>query len=286
MLRAHVPILVLIGLVGVVGCRQTPPDSTADGPDTTAATAPTVPEISAAPLAAPRPSVATGDATIAGATLVGAVAETMNSGGYTYVRLKREADDVWVAAREFDATIGEELKVSVAVTMRDFKSPTLNRTFPILYFVSEVARKGEKLSPPSAAPAPPPMTPLTSHGSGEAPVTAPQAPPITKLAPPTGGVSVADVFARRTELSGRPVIVRGTVVKVNRGILDRNWLHLQDGSGSEATQTHDLTVTTAVDAVSVQPGDIVTATGVLALKKDFGAGYAYDAILEGATISR
>jgi len=280
-MRAHVPVLVLTALLGVAGCSPTPPDSAAAGSAAAAASVAPAPGTVDAPVAAPEPSPPAGDA-----TLVGAVAETMDSGGYTYVRLKRGADDVWVAAREFDVTVGDELSIAVAMTMRDFKSPTLNRTFPILYFASEVARKGEMLAAPGAAPAPPPMTPLNSHGSGEAPATPPTTPPIAKLEPPAGGVSIADLFARRSELSGKPVVVRGTVVKFNRGILDRNWLHLQDGSGSADSQTHDLTITTPVDAPAVQVGDVVTAKGVLALKKDFGAGYAYDAILEEATIGR
>ena len=76
--------------------------------------------------------------------------------------------------------------------------------------------------------------------------------------------------------------MRGKVVKVNNGIMDRNWVHLQDGSGSAKAKTNDLTVTTgAVLAV----GDVVMMKGVLATSKDFGAGYAYDAILEQATVT-
>jgi hypothetical protein len=71
-------------------------------------------------------------------------------------------------------------------------------------------------------------------------------------------------------------------VKVNNGIMDRNWLHVQDGSGTAADRTNDLTITTAAE---VKLGDIVTLSGVLAIGKDFGAGYAYDAILEGAKVT-
>jgi hypothetical protein len=58
-------------------------------------------------------------------------------------------------------------------------------------------------------------------------------------------------------------------------------LHLQDGSGKASDATNDLTVTT--DAV-VKVGDVVTVTGINAVKKDFGAGYSYEAILEKATV--
>ena len=72
-------------------------------------------------------------------------------------------------------------------------------------------------------------------------------------------------------------------MKFNGGILDRNWLHLQDGSGSADAHDNDLTITT--DA-SVKVGDVVTMTGVVGTNKDFGAGYAYDVIVEKATLAK
>ena len=99
--------------------------------------------------------------------------------------------------------------------------------------------------------------------------------------PPAGGVSVADVFAKKAALSGKTVTVRGKVVKFNGGIMDRNWLHIQDGSGKADAHDNDLTITTD-DAASV--GDVVTVTGIVGTNKDFGAGYAYDVIVEKASL--
>lgn len=222
-------------------------------------------------------------------TLSGTIAETMNSGGYTYIRLKREGDEVWVAAREFTAKVGEPLQVAVEMTMSDFKSPTLNRSFPLLYFASQVAGKGETLAAPAAPTSPRPANtplPMDSHSDRGVAPSAPagKTPPVAKLAPPSGGLAIADVFAKRTALSGKPVLVRGTVVKFNAGILDRNWLHIQDGSGSADKQDNDLTVTTDAAASRPSVGDVITISGVLGLKKDFGAGYAYEAIVENAKI--
>ena len=245
--------------------------------------APSTPGAAAAAEAVPTSAPAEG-------SFSGTIAETMNAGGYTYVRLKRANDEVWVAAREFKAVVGEPLQVAVEMTMRDFQSPTLKRGFPVLYFASQVAGKGETLKPVaplSPQPANTP-TPMDSHSGdrGAAPVSAPAAknPPVARTTPPAGGLAIADVWAKRATLSGKPVTVRGTVVKFNGGILDRNWLHIQDGSGSADKQDNDLTVTTDASAARPQVGDVVTVSGVLALKKDFGAGYAYDAILENGRI--
>jgi hypothetical protein len=134
-------------------------------------------------------------------------------------------------------------------------------------------------APQASAPAEPAAPPLqTSH----APVAAPTAPTIVEpVATAPGGMSIAEVWAQRKALNGKDVTVRGKAVKVNNQILGRNWIHLQDGSGSAADRTHDLTITT--DA-AVKVGDIITVTGVLAIGRDIGAGYAYDAIIEKAKV--
>ena len=206
----------------------------------------------------------------------GTIAEVVNSSGYTYARLTGGADDVWIAATEFDGKVGERVTVALDLPMRDFESRTLNRHFDLVYFVTDVARNGEPLKGPSPAAGPPLMA---GHGTGASPSSAPT---VARVEPPAGGVRVADVFARRTALSGKQVIVRGTVVKFNAGILDRNWVHLQDGSGSAASNDNDLTLTT--DA-SVRVGDIVTATGTVRLDQDFGAGYSYGVMIEKATVT-
>ena len=103
------------------------------------------------------------------------------------------------------------------------------------------------------------------------------------MAPPAGGVSIAKVWSDRKALAGKTVTVRGKVVKFNGGILDRNWLHIQDGSGKPADGTHDLAITS--DGVAAV-GDVVTATGVVAIDKDFTAGYAYKVILEKAQLKK
>ena len=75
--------------------------------------------------------------------------------------------------------------------------------------------------------------------------------------------------------------MRGLVVKVNRGILGFDWVHLQDGTGSAADNTNDLLVTAPVGA-AVKVGDVAVARGKVATDKNFGAGYSYPLLVEGA----
>ena len=67
--------------------------------------------------------------------------------------------------------------------------------------------------------------------------------------------TIGELYSEKTELNGRQVTVSGTVVKVNNGIMKRNFLHLQDGSGDAADGTNDLTLTSQETA---NIGDEVT----------------------------
>ena len=95
---------------------------------------------------------------------------------------------------------------------------------------------------------------------------------------------VSDLFKGKATLDKQKVTVKGKVVKVSSGIMQRNWLHLQDGSGNPATKDNDLTVTTNQELPAV--GQVVTVTGTLAKDKDFGSGYFYQVIVENATIKK
>jgi hypothetical protein len=91
--------------------------------------------------------------------------------------------------------------------------------------------------------------------------------------------SVEAVHNERSELAGKQVQVSGKVVKVNNGIMKRNFLHIQDGSGGQGT--NDLTVTSKQTA---NVGDKVTVVGTVVLDTDFGFGYKYPILVEKSTI--
>ena len=63
--------------------------------------------------------------------------------------------------------------------------------------------------------------------------------------------------------------------------MERNWIHIQDGS--EFDGKYDLTITSQE---SFEVGQVLTLEGVLAINKDFGYGYSYEILLEEATATR
>ena len=95
--------------------------------------------------------------------------------------------------------------------------------------------------------------------------------------------TVAELYEKGDKLDNKNVLIRGKVVKVSVGIMGKNWLHIQDGTGDQKNNTHDLVVTTQ-DKPSV--GDVVTVNGILYKDKDFGSGYKYDVIVEQAHIKK
>jgi len=96
-----------------------------------------------------------------------------------------------------------------------------------------------------------------------------------------GGKTVAEVFAETGALAGQKVAVRGKVVKTNAGIMNKDWLHVRDGSGEEGK--NDLTVTTTSQPLP-NVGDTVLITGTVVLDKDFGMGYQYPVLIEDAEV--
>lgn len=211
-------------------------------------------------------------------TVSGTVVETMDAASYTYVRVDAGSREIWAAASQFPVKVGDRVVVPLEMPMENFHSKALNRDFPVVYFASAITREGETSAPAMAAAHPPAGEQAPMAGHPPAKSTAALTEPV---APAEGGVTVAKVWAERASLKGQTITVRGRVVKVNSGILDRNWLHIQDGTGKVDDGSHDLTVTTAGTA---KVGDIVTVTGRLAVDKDLGAGYAYKVIIEDATI--
>ena len=91
--------------------------------------------------------------------------------------------------------------------------------------------------------------------------------------------TVAALHQEKATLAGQTVQVQGKVVKVNNGIMGRNFLHVQDGTGD--ANTNDLTITSKQTAAV---GDQVTVTGRVVVDRDFGSGYSYPLLVEEASI--
>ncbi len=104
-----------------------------------------------------------------------------------------------------------------------------------------------------------------------------------KLVPMAGVTKLSDVLSSPEKFDGKTVLVQGFVVKYNRMILNKNWIHIQDNTMDKKGNKNDLTITTMDE---VQIGDPVAFEGKISLNKDFGAGYKYEVILEEAKLKK
>ena len=213
----------------------------------------------------------------AGDTVKGEVLETIDANGFTYLRLKTKEGEFWASVTKAAVNKGAEVTVENVMVMKDFKSKSLNRTFPVILLGNLQGAAPVNANPHAAgggAAANPHAGVNTSKAAEVADAKVPKA-------AGANARTVAEVITKSGELKDKPVAVRGKIVKYNQGIMGKNWIHLRDGSGSAADNSNDLLVRTTMPA---KVGDVVTARGTVRTDQDFGAGYAYKVLVKDAKL--
>jgi len=255
---------VLLVAVAVAGCKKSELPAPAPAP-----AAPSAPEAAAAPPTS---------------SLKGKVLERLDAPPYSYLRIQSGKEEMWAAVPKAEVAKGAEVTVLNAMPMTNFESKTLKRKFEVVFFgtlegaASAAPAPG---APPAGMDGPPPGMAQQHAKAAQGPSNAGD----VKVPKATGADArtVAEVYAQKGALKEKPVTIRGKVVKFNPGIMGKNWVHLQDGSGNADKADNDITVTTQ-DMTSV--GETVVIKGTVRVDKDFGAGYAYPGIVEDAKLSK
>lgn len=195
------------------------------------------------------------------------VTEVIQTSGYTYLQVEENNNKFWIAVVKRAVKPGDSVYYSQAYEMKDFVSKELKRTFASVFFVQDPS---DRLAAPENT---------TPPGSAAVKGEIKRWSEIS-VDTPKGGITIADLYKNSANLNGKPVIVRGVVVKYNSQIMNKNWVHIQDGTDNEGK--FDLTITTN-DSLTV--GSYATFKGIVILNKDFGSGYFYDVIIEEASAS-
>lgn len=212
------------------------------------------------------------------AFISGTIVETMNSGGYSYALLDTGDKQVWVAGPQApDLEVGMKVSSPDGMEMKNFQAKSLDRTFESILFVGAIEPEGahDHAGMPAMGSGGGMDKPI---GGGSTVVDKAEVSGVEKLA---GGYTVAEIYGQAASLANKNIKLRGNVVKFTPNIMGTNWVHIQDGTGT--AETSDLTVTTSA---TVSAGDVVVVEGPLSVDKDFGAGYKYHVIIEGATITK
>jgi hypothetical protein len=190
------------------------------------------------------------------------ILEIQSVSSYSYLKVEEEDKEYWIACPKAEFRVGQVLLYTNAMEMKDFTSKELNKTFDRILFVDRLESK-----------------------LGEGSMTEPQKPHIEKenisVEQVSGGITIAQLYSNPNKYENKTVKIKGKVIKVNLGIMKKNWIHIQDGTS--ANNEFDLTITTNGTA---NIGDIVVVEGKIILNKDFGYGYSYKVLLEEAKISK
>lgn len=195
------------------------------------------------------------------------VKEVIQTDIYTYLFVTENDKDYWLAVSKMDTKINSDLYYKEAIEMIDFKSKELNRVFDKILFVDYISDTPKIATSPLVNEA---INKGTEIQESQGAITVERAP---------GGNTIAELYKNANDFANKKIVVQGQVVKINSNILDRNWVHLKDGSSYDGKS--DLTFTTKEE---VNIGDIVIFEGTVSLNKDFGAGYIYSLIIENAIL--
>lgn len=249
-------------------------------------------------------------------TVYGEITEVIAAAGYTYVEIDTGDGKVWAAGPETSLKVGDRTGFSTNMPMADFHSKSLNRDFPVIYFVNAYlsedgsAKKFEvKDLSGDATPAaggmgnmgnmPADMGSMGGNmagmgdnmasmpGMGSSPhnpaamhggQASTEVPKLKDFAKVKNGNTIAEVYEQKKSLAGKTIRVRGQVIKYTANVMGNNWLHIADSSSEE-----DLTVVTSDQSAM---GDVVVIEGKLELDQDFDFGYFYPVIVKDAKVTK
>ncbi len=204
------------------------------------------------------------------------VNEVLKTKRYLYINVteKNNIKPFWIATRIFDVKVGETYFYKGGLLKTNFESKEFNRVFDKIYLVSSKLVPANHASNLKIQKKPTSVTKNDVIKAAQSKVKATKKSKSIK-----GSIKIADLVKNAKKYAGKTVQITGTCTKINAGIMNRNWIHLKDGSLDD----YDLVVTSNE---FVKEGDTVTIKAVVTLNKDFGAGYKYDVILENGTIVR
>ncbi len=150
------------------------------------------------------------------------VTEVVQTSNYTYLKVKENLGDRWVAVSRQDAKPGDVYYYDEALQMNNFHSKELDRDFDVIYFVNQISK-----------------TPLTQQNAATEQMPAHSGKVQTEekssisLEKGANELTIAQLYANRDKYANKEVEIRGVVVKVNKSVMGKNWIHIQDGTSDD-----------------------------------------------------
>lgn len=213
--------------------------------------------------------VPSGDPSISNELHTVSVNEVLPATRYVYVNVSEGDAKFWIATRKQEIKKGETYFYRGGLLKTNFESKEYNKVFDTIYLISNLVSQDH------------------SKHTGDLNTNIQKSPPIVqkedipthtdKIVKHQGSLTIAELVKDPKKYEGQSIQLSGNCVKVNPNIMDRNWIHLQDGSKDD----YDLVITSNT---FVPEGSDITIRGTVVLNKDFGAGYTYNLIVENGTL--
>lgn len=189
--------------------------------------------------------------------------EVIQTTKYTYVQAREKDSLIWMAVPKMDAIVGKIYFFSGGMEMGPFTSKELDRNFNQLLFLGALS------------PTPDPNYKEEVKHTADVQIKK----ETVKIESVKGLITIQELFANKNKYSNKEVTVKGKVTKFSDQIMNRNWIHIQDGTSHNGQ--FDLTITSNE---TVKVGDIINIKGKLIIDKDFGYGYFYEILIEEGKI--
>ena len=200
--------------------------------------------------------------------------KTLDTKKYVYINVTEGGETFWIATAKQPIDIGKTYFYRNPLLKTNFESREHNRVFDTIYLVSNLVSHNHGTGNLTADFSESETVSNTQTGSAN---KQPIETHTNKVVEHKGSLKISELVANPKQYDGKTVQLTGIVVKVNPNIMNRNWLHLQDGTKND----FDLVVTSST---FIPEGQTVTMRGTVALNRDFGAGYKYNLIVEDGVL--
>jgi hypothetical protein len=200
------------------------------------------------------------------------VNEVLETSKYLYLNVTENEEQFWIATRIMDIVVGETYYYKGGLLKTNYESKDFNRVFEKIYLISShlVSANHSAITDTTEE-----NNLKTKQETTKPTVNAVKT--ISKKIEVKGSMKISELVKNPKKFEGKTIQISGVCVKVNANIMNKNWIHLKDGSQDD----YDLVITSDT---FIEEGSIITLKATVTLNKDYGAGYKYDLILENGTI--
>jgi len=199
------------------------------------------------------------------------VNEVLPASKYLYLNVKEADKQFWIATTKKEVNVGETYFYKGGLLKTNFESKEHDRVFDKIYLVTNLVPEKHGNNSGNVN--------INDYSKNDQNNNAKEDIPThtEKIIQDKGSIKIAELVKDSKKYEGKTVQLSGICTKINAGIMNRNWIHLKDGSKDD----YDLVITSQE---FVPEGSNITIKALVTLNKDFGAGYSYELILENGEL--